>query len=114
MDSVVVDEIVRTPIVYVVQEGRQNVLPALEFGSLEPLLGPDSQIIMNSKAAIAQIKAKMTSFTDMDYIVCIGDPAAIGIVCALAAQMNGGRFTVLKWDRQEHVYYPVHVDLNVD
>jgi ABC-type sugar transport system substrate-binding protein len=56
----------------------------------------------------------MTSFTDMDYIVCIGDPAAIGIVCALAAQMNGGRFTVLKWDRQEHVYYPVHVDLNVD
>jgi hypothetical protein len=36
----------------------------------------------------------------------MGDPAAIGICCAIAAQKNG-RYSVLKWDRQHMTYYPV-------
>ena len=42
----------------------------------------------------------------------MGDPAAIGLVCALASQHNQGRFKVLKWDRQESMYYPVSIDIH--
>ena len=41
----------------------------------------------------------------------MGDPAAIGLACAVAASTNQGRFKVLKWDRQESVYYPVNINL---
>ena len=41
----------------------------------------------------------------------MGDPAAIGLACAVAASTNQGKFKVLKWDRQESVYYPVNINL---
>ena len=42
----------------------------------------------------------------------MGDPAAIGLVCAMASHHNQGRFKVLKWDRQESMYYPVSMDVH--
>jgi len=42
----------------------------------------------------------------------MGDPAAIGLACAIAANINQGRFNLLKWDRQEQDYYPVVVDIH--
>jgi len=42
----------------------------------------------------------------------IGDPAAMAIAAAMAAQYNGGKFRLLKWDKREMKYYPILVDLN--
>ncbi len=53
---------------------------------------------------------KLIDFNDDDYLLLVGDPAAIGLCCAVAAAING-RFTVLKWDRQEMTYYPVSFDI---
>ena len=47
-----------------------------------------------------------------DYLLLIGDPAAIGVACSIAAYFNRGRFNILKWDRQEGIYYPVEIDLH--
>jgi hypothetical protein len=41
----------------------------------------------------------------------MGDPASIGLCCAVAAAINHGRFKVLKWDRQSRDYYGVELDL---
>ncbi len=38
-------------------------------------------------------------FTDDDFVVAIGDPVVIAIFTHIAAEHNGGRVRVLKWDR---------------
>lgn len=102
----------KTPTVYVVQQGGKNILPALAFGSLVPLLEDHVQVHLNARTIIQKMKDKLATYSDDDYILAIGDPVAIGIACAVAAQVNHGRFIVLKWDRQESTYFPVHVTLN--
>lgn len=99
--------------VWVVQEvpGR-NVLPAKKFGALQTLLGAHQQIVVDSGSAVQLIQQKLATFCEDDYLLAIGDPAAIGIACAAAAQANAGRFKILKWDRQEREYYPVQITLN--
>lgn len=101
------------PIVYVVQGDRKkNILSALDFGDLEEVLGPDDNVILNSARAVRIIDTKLHKFSDADFILPIGDPAAIAIVTAIAAKKNDGRFKVLKWDNQERRYYTVAVDIN--
>lgn len=109
------------PVVYVVQEPRYkapeggwkkiNLLPALDYGSIEIILEPGEQVMFNAASAVRTIKARLGGYREQDFILAGGDPVAIGIACATAAIANRGRFTVLKWDRQESRYYPVPVDL---
>lgn len=113
MDAMDLDPSTARPVVYVVQDSKWNILPALEFGSIETILDKNEQVFLNSKSVVEKIRRGLATYSDKDYVLPIGDPAAIGIACAVAASMNGGRFTVLKWDRQEQVYYPVLVDLNI-
>jgi hypothetical protein len=108
--------------VYVVQEPRHrgadgqvrkvNMLPAMEFGVMELLLPPEEQFsVLNVVQLTQRLKRKLSSYSDADYILAAGDPAAIGAACAAAAWVNNGRFTILKWDNQERKYYPVPIDL---
>lgn len=99
--------------VYVVQEDRgKNLTGALRFGNLEAILAVDENFLMNPVATAARMANRLRGFSDNDFILPVGDPVAIGIACAVAAEVNGGRFKVLKWDRQERLYYPVAVDLS--
>lgn len=101
------------PIVYVVQEDRKkNILSAMDFGELEAILGPQENVLLNSARTVLAMEAKLYRYRECDFILPIGDPAAIGIACALAAKATGGVFRVLKWDRQEGRYYPIKIDLN--
>lgn len=98
--------------VFVVQEDpRKNMLPALDFGDVEYILEASDQIGLNPTPWIRRIKTALRNYSSDDYILAIGDPSAIGVACAVAAERTGGVFTVLKWDRQEKRYYPVKVDL---
>jgi hypothetical protein len=100
------------PRVFVVQEDpRKNVLSAERFGVLMPVLSASDQITLASQPWVRKIKTAMHGFNENDYVLAIGDPAAIGIACAFAAAETGGKFCMLKWDRQERRYYPVKVDL---
>lgn len=102
------------PKVYVVvEDSKKNLTPAMDFGDVEVVLPEDTQLTFAPQPAVEVIRRKMSSYTAEDYIVAVGDPVAIGAVCAAAALATGGRFTVLKWDRQEKRYIPVRVDLGV-
>jgi hypothetical protein len=99
--------------VFVVQETmRHNVLPAQQFGDLVFLLPPQVQIGFSPGPMVNRMKRVLRDFTDQDYLLLIGDPAAMSIAAAIASQYNNGKFCFLKWDKREMKYYPIVVDLN--
>ena len=100
--------------VYVVLEvPKFNVLPARKYGELELML-PPGQITLSAGPTVNRLKHKLREFTDMDYLLLIGDPLAIGIAVAIASNTNRGNVRILKWDRQEKQYYPLNVNLYGD
>lgn len=98
--------------VFVVQESLgKNISGAGEYGELKVLL-PPGQVAFSPGPTVRIIRQRLRNFCDEDYLIPIGDPAAIGIAFALAAHFNQGRFNVLKWDRQERLYIPIKVDIH--
>lgn len=99
--------------VYIVQESPgKNVLGATSFGNPEFLLPSDRQVTFSPGPTVFELRNRLQRFCDDDYILLIGDPAAIGIACMVAGEANLGRVKLLKWDRQEQRYYPIQVDLH--
>ena len=97
--------------VYIVQEAPgKNLVPAQKYGELELLLPARTNLMLSTGPEVLKLKRKLSDFNDEDYLLLVGDPAAIGLCCAIAASVNG-RFSVLKWDRQEMAYYPVTFDI---
>lgn len=97
-------------VVYVVQEvENRNLTPAASFGTVVTLL-PPGQVSFSAGAVVHQLRQRLQKFTDKDYLLLIGDPVAIGLACAVAAQANNGRINLLKWDRQQYKYFPLSVD----
>jgi hypothetical protein len=100
------------PKVYVVQEMfNHDISPAMKFGEVEVLLPHNTQIAFSTAPAVRRLKSKLRGFSDSDYILLTGDPVAIGLACAIASFYNSGRYTALKWDRREHLYIPVKIDV---
>ena len=101
------------PTVFLVQENPYiNVLGAAEYGDIVVLFESGQQIMFSPQPAIRKLKRKLKDFDDGDYLLMMGDPAAMGIACCIAAEMNRGRFNILKWDKQQQRYYPVGINLN--
>ena len=85
---------------------------SLITGKIVTLFETGSQIMFSPQPAIRKLKRKLKDFNDNDYLLMMGDPAAMGIACCVAAEMNRGKFKILKWDKKQQRYYPVSVNLN--
>ena len=100
------------PKVYVVSEtGNHNISSAMDYGDIETILPPNSQVSFSIVPTVHRIRRKLEKFSDEDHLLFIGDPTAIGIISAIAAAKNNGRFKCLKWDKLERRYIPIQVDL---
>ena len=107
------------PTVYVIQElpgtsvGRPkfNIMGALKYGRLKVLLKENAQIVLSPGPVIFELRRLLKNYTSKDYLLLSGDPAIIGLACTIASDINGGRFNLLKWDRQEKVYYPLEINM---
>ena len=98
--------------VYVIQESvGRNILPAKDFGDLEVLLPPNSNIVLSPGPTVRRLKSGLAKFSDDDYLLLMGDPAAIGIACAVATRANNGKMSLLKWDRLSAEYFPISINL---
>ena len=99
--------------VYAVQEEApgQNILPARDYGDIVYLL-PRGQVTFSAAPTLHRLKRKLRGYCDEDFLLLIGDPAAIGMATAVAGDYNRGRVQFLKWDRQEKQYYPIKWDLH--
>ena len=110
---------VKLPIVYVIQEiagtkeGRPkiNILGAAEYGTFKFLLPELSQMIFSPGPLIFKLRKGLKDYTTEDYLLLTGDPAIIGVACSIVANMTNGKFNLLKWDKQERKYYPIHINL---
>ena len=54
---------------------------------------------------------ELKDYTSKDYLLLSGDPSVIGIAVAIVSDINNGKFNLLKWDRQEQMYYPLEINL---
>lgn len=103
------------PTVYVIQDDpSRNLLPAMDYGNLESVLQPHEEVTMlNTRFITSVMKYRLRNMKRQDYLLLIGHPIAIGIACAIAAEITDGSFNVLKWDGQERRYWSATVDLAV-
>lgn len=98
--------------VYVVQEQLgKNIISATKYGEIKVLLPTGSQITFSAGHVTEELKAKLSHFSDSDYLLLMGDPVAIGLATMVAAHWNKGKVKMLKWDKQEKIYYPVSINL---
>ncbi len=105
--------------VYVIQElpgtkvgaPKFNIMGAQKFGTLKPLLPEHSQIILSPGPLIFKLRKLLDEYTTDDYLLLTGAPAIIGVACSIVADKTGGKFNLLKWDRQEKTYYPIEINL---
>ena len=110
---------VKLPIVYVIQEiagtkeGRPkiNILGAAEYGTFKFLLPELSQMIFSPGPLIFKLRKGLKDYNTEDFLLLTGDPAIIGVACSIVADMTNGKFNLLKWDKQERKYYPIHINL---
>ena len=97
--------------VYVIQEAaNRNLIPASVYGEITVLL-PPGQVSFSTAPTLRRLRDKLRSFNDNDYLLLMGDPAAISMASVIAANNNNGRWKLLKWDKQEQQYYVVKVDI---
>jgi hypothetical protein len=110
---------VKLPIVYVIQEiagtkdgkPKINILGAAEYGTFKFLLPELSQMIFSPGPLIFKLRKGLKDYTSEDYLLLTGDPAIIGVACSIVADITNGKFNLLKWDKQERKYYPIHINL---
>ena len=110
---------VKLPIVYVIQEiagtkdgkPKINILGAAEYGTVKFLLPELSQMIFSPGPLIFKLRKGLKDYTTEDFLLLTGDPAIIGVACSIVADMTSGKFNLLKWDKQERKYYPIHINL---
>ena len=108
--------------VYVIQEipGSQagspkiNIMGAAVYstsGKFNFLLPEFSQMIFSPGPLIFKLRKGLRNYTTEDYLLLTGDPAIIGVACSIVADITTGKFNLLKWDKQERKYYPIHINL---
>jgi len=110
---------VKAPIVYVIQEiagtkeGRPkiNILGAAEYGTFKFLLPELSQMIFSPGPLIFKLRKGLKDYSSEDFLLLTGDPAIIGVACSIVSDITNGKFNLLKWDKQERKYYPIHINL---
>ena len=102
------------PMVYVLQHPPEsiNIMAAKEYGTLVFCLPEKSQLVYSAAPFVRKMKKNLRDFEPRDFILCIGDPAIIGLSTAIVSDVTRGLFNMLKWDRQERMYYPLTFDFN--
>ena len=108
------------PTVYVLQElagtragsPKINIMSASKFGEFKFLLPEFSQIIFSPGPLIFKLRNLLKDYTTKDYLLLTGDPAIIGVACSIVADITNGKFNLLKWDKQDRIYYPIEINLN--
>jgi len=107
-------------IVYVLQElpGTQagapkiNIMSASKYGKFKFLLPEFSQIIFSPGPLIFKLRDLLRDYTVEDYLLLTGDPAIIGVACSIVSDMTNGKYRLLKWDKQDRMYYPIKINLH--
>jgi len=99
-------------VVYVCQQPFRfvDLSDALRYGRLQYLL-PPGDITAGTAPVIRQLKNDLKNYSDDDYILAMGAPAAIAMVGAIASRVNHGKIKVLTWDKKDNRYYAIDIEI---
>ena len=105
--------------VYVIQEipgtragaPKINIMSAREYGEFNFLLPEFSQIIFSPGPLVFKLRKLLKDYKAEDYLLLTGDPAIIGVACSIVSDITSGKYNLLKWDKQERMYYPIKINL---
>ena len=119
-ESIKYEEIKREKIVYVLQElpgtkagaPKINIMSASKYGKFKFLLPEFSQIIFSPGPLIFKLRSLLKDYNVDDYLLLTGDPAIIGVACSIVSDMTNGKYSLLKWDKQDRIYYPIKINLH--
>jgi len=108
------------PKVYILQElpgtkagaPKINIMSASRFGEFKFLLPEFSQIIFSPGPLIFKLRNLLKDYTIKDFLLLTGDPAIIGVACSIVSEFTNGKYNLLKWDKQDRIYYPIEINLN--
>lgn len=89
---------------------KYDLTPAREHGELIFLLRPGNIYRDKLNAAIKHLKEVLADYGDGDHILAVGDPVAIAATVMVASGMNGGRVSLLKFDRMDNKYDAYEID----
>lgn len=84
---------------------------ASKFGEVRFLLGPSASP-WGLKTIIPELMQSLTTFSDEDYLLFIGNQTFFAIAGAIALGTNDGRMKILQWSRKDGGYLPIQIDLN--
>ena len=107
-------------IVYILQElpgtkagaPKINIMSASKYGKFKFLLPEFSQMIFSPGPLIFKLRNLLKDYRVNDYLLLTGDPAIIGVACSIVSDMTNGKFSLLKWDKQDRIYYPLKINLH--
>ena len=91
-----------------------NIMGASSYsssGKFNFLLPEFSQIIFSPGPLVYKLRQGLKDYTSNDYLLLTGDPAIIGVACSIVSDITGGKYNLLKWDKQERKYYPIEINL---
>ena len=107
-------------IVYVLQElpgtkagaPKINIMSASKYGKFKFLLPEFSQIIFSPGPLVYKLRQGLKNFTTTDYLLLTGDPAIIVVAGSILNEITNGKYSLLKWDKQDRMYYPIKINLH--
>ncbi len=91
---------------------KYDMSAAEAYGELVVLLRPGNIYRDGLKSAMDQLREGLATYGPEDHLLAVGDPVAIAAAVAVAAMRNGGRISLLKFDRMDSQYYAYDVDAN--
>jgi hypothetical protein len=91
---------------------KYDLSPAAHFGKLVYLL-PHGNVPQDLATTIEKLQNQLEDFNDRDHILAIGDPVAISATVMVASRQNGGKLSILKWDRRAQGYRPYPIRISV-
>lgn len=93
-------------------ESKHDLRPAEVYGKIEHILSYNLSP-MSMAPVVNEVKRKMKKYNSRaDYILCVGNPNFIGIVCAVAAKLGDGYYKTLTWDRRNKKYIVQEINMN--
>jgi len=92
---------------------RFDLTPAEKFGELEFVLGPTANPFAPENI-VPEMREKLASFTESDYLLLIGNPVLIGWAVAIASEMAEGRVSCLQWSGKRREYIAICADLELE
>lgn len=84
---------------------KYDLSPAERHGELIYLLSPTARP-WRPEPIVIELRQKLADYrAEQDSILLVGNPILLGLACAIASEMDGGRLVLLQWDgrRKEYV-----------